>query len=625
MAARHGACTRRRTWPQAPRHASSVIETPCLRARPGLAHSLTDRPQGPAGLRHAVTATARHVRAASPLVHLARLACTSGAASRSSLKRPACSWLVSGGRPALEGCGGRFSDKPRLCNIRPWPRPAHYGLRVAPTAVRQGPNTSPCLRASRYAWLRITGYIIGFDRNRPPVVIALAGPPGFLPSLLPDERTALCAEARTTTAPRRFSLSASRRCQRRAARLATTSRACHGPGSPFAREPRTALRLLHRGQPRAGGAGQVDAAGTRPASLPGFRLRLERKGLVIESLRATAGGRPRATLDLAGGRSECLDMRPLSVRRRRPAGTRRFTGRRRPTGPDRSFELHLELLRAFVRRLGHALVPTTHREGNFCLGRWVVRYRRFRREHTLSAEKIRILESLPGWTWDPVDARFRKALRLLAAFAKREGHARVPAGHREAGFPLGNWVGTRRLDHRHGRLLPQRQAALAAVPGWSWEPRDDDFEDGLSVLRRFVKREGHARVPDEHREAGFNLGDWVRGRRREHRTGTLSTKRRRIVENLPGWTWDYWGRHFDEGLRRLHHFVRREGHACVPVKHFEGTFPLGHWLNNRRAQYRRGELSRERVRALEALPGWRWRLRSPHGDKPKQASRARLR
>jgi len=406
---------------------------------------------------------------------------------------------------------------------------------------------------------------------------------------------------------------------------ARTSARGTSPALPPLAQPRTALRRLHRGQPRAGGAGQVDAAGTRPASLPGFRLRLERKGLVIESLRATAGGRPRATLDLAGGRSECLDMRPLSVRRRRPAGTRRFTGRRRPTGPDRSFELHLELLRAFVRRLGHALVPTTHREGNFCLGRWVVRYRRFRREHTLSAEKIRILESLPGWTWDPVDARFRKALRLLAAFAKREGHARVPAGHREAGFPLGNWVGTRRLDHRHGRLLPQRQAALAAVPGWSWEPRDDDFEDGLSVLRRFVKREGHARVPDEHREAGFNLGDWVRGRRREHRTGTLSTKRRRIVENLPGWTWDYWGRHFDEGLRRLHHFVRREGHACVPVKHFEGTFPLGHWLNNRRAQYRRGELSRERVRALEALPGWRWRLRSPHGDKPKQASRARLR
>lgn len=278
-------------------------------------------------------------------------------------------------------------------------------------------------------------------------------------------------------------------------------------------------------------------------------------------------------------------------------------------------------MRAYVARHGHARVPVRHREGNFCLGRWVSRCRRRHRDGELSPERVHALERLPGWTWDPRQARYEEGLRLLRDFARKHGHARVPDRYEQGGFPLGSWVHTRRLDHKQGRLDPAHKAALSALPGWSWRRHEDDFREGLRVLERFMRREGHARVPDRHRESGFPLGAWVRNRRREQKVGQLPRGRARRLARLRGWLWDHWDGQFATGLARLRRFVKRHGHALVPARHVEHGFPLGAWVNNRRRQYRRGELAAERVRALEALRGWRWRLRLAAEARPRKAPR----
>jgi helicase associated protein len=51
---------------------------------------------------------------------------------------------------------------------------------------------------------------------------------------------------------------------------------------------------------------------------------------------------------------------------------------------------------------------------------------------------------------------------------------------------------------------------LEALPGWTWsDAREGAFALGLERLQRYVAREGHARVPATHEEAGYNLGAWV--------------------------------------------------------------------------------------------------------------------
>ena len=56
-------------------------------------------------------------------------------------------------------------------------------------------------------------------------------------------------------------------------------------------------------------------------------------------------------------------------------------------------------LRTYAAREGNARVPSTHREGDLHLGRWVVKRRAERNAGRLAAARIAELEALPGWSW----------------------------------------------------------------------------------------------------------------------------------------------------------------------------------------------------------------------------------
>jgi hypothetical protein len=64
------------------------------------------------------------------------------------------------------------------------------------------------------------------------------------------------------------------------------------------------------------------------------------------------------------------------------------------------WDRHYAALVKFVKREGHANVPTMHIEGDVMLGRWVSnqrqRYRWLQAHHPL---RINRLEAVPGWTW----------------------------------------------------------------------------------------------------------------------------------------------------------------------------------------------------------------------------------
>jgi hypothetical protein len=115
-------------------------------------------------------------------------------------------------------------------------------------------------------------------------------------------------------------------------------------------------------------------------------------------------------------------------------------------------------------------VPAQHIEHGFALGSWVSHRRQEFCRGKLDGRKAKILERLPGWTWDVPSAAFERAYARLVQFVHREGHARVPQRHVEAGFPLGTWVARIRLAHRgRSRRLSLRQAhRLESLAGWTW-------------------------------------------------------------------------------------------------------------------------------------------------------------
>ncbi|MFD7012368.1 Helicase associated domain protein [Rhodococcus jostii] len=267
-----------------------------------------------------------------------------------------------------------------------------------------------------------------------------------------------------------------------------------------------------------------------------------------------------------------------------------------------SFRYNLGLLQAFADREGHARVPTGHTEAGVKLGNWVAS-QRSNKDH-LTADRREMLEAVPGWTWTPLADAWAASLAAAQAFAAREGHSRVPVEHVEGEIKLGTWVVIQRTAK--DRMAPERRALLEALPGWSWDMREDTWADSYSALVSFVQREGHARVPQSHVESGINLGTWVAVQRRNK--DTLSPARREQLEELAEWSWDPLADAWNRNFTALTAFIDREGHANVPNKHVEGDTNLGKWVTVQRQN--KDTLPPDRRAKLEALPGWSWDARA---------------
>ena len=278
---------------------------------------------------------------------------------------------------------------------------------------------------------------------------------------------------------------------------------------------------------------------------------------------------------------------------------------------DASWESGYERLLRFAQREGHCRVPSNYRdESGFRLDTWVAVQRRSRTRHELSRQRVRRLETVPGWLWEPKEMAWEDGYARLQAFVEREGHSRVPQPSRDDdGYALGTWVAAQRAFRRRGQLSDDRAQRLEAVSGWVWHVRDAKWEAAYARLHRFVEREGHSRVPDAYRDDdGYELGGWVRRQRDSRRRGVLSKDRARRLDALPGWVWEkkYEGA-WDDGYARLQAFVHREGHSRVPGSYREDDgYALGVWVATQRNARKKGRLADVRARRLEALPRWAW-------------------
>ena len=246
------------------------------------------------------------------------------------------------------------------------------------------------------------------------------------------------------------------------------------------------------------------------------------------------------------------------------------------------FEVGMIHLSRFVEREGVARPAQAHHEDGFPLGRWVNKRRGSCRRGSLPPSRIARLESMPGWTWEPLDERWDRNYALLTAFCEREGHAIVPRGHLEDGYPLGAWVGNLRAFHRDGRLSADRVTLLEGLPGWTWDAHRAARDSAIGCLRRFVEREGHARVPPSHVEDGFKLGRWVATKRVARRSDRLDPGQAKALEGFPGWSWDPVDLDWQEGLANLRRFVEREGHARPLNMECIDGYQVGRWVQRRK-------------------------------------------
>ncbi|MEH6796165.1 MAG: Helicase associated domain protein [Rhodococcus sp. (in: high G+C Gram-positive bacteria)] len=132
---------------------------------------------------------------------------------------------------------------------------------------------------------------------------------------------------------------------------------------------------------------------------------------------------------------------------------------------DDSWTQHLELLRSYARREGHANVPVDFVEDGLKIGQWA---RLRRREHTrLDSDRQAQLEAIPGWFWGTkIDHIWNQKFEMLEQYVAREGRIKPPDEHIEQGVKLGWWV--REQWRGRDNMKAERSAKLESLPGWNW-------------------------------------------------------------------------------------------------------------------------------------------------------------
>jgi len=181
----------------------------------------------------------------------------------------------------------------------------------------------------------------------------------------------------------------------------------------------------------------------------------------------------------------------------------------------------------------------SHEEDGFRLGSWANTQRGNYDRGQLPADRVRRLESLQGWSWNPQDARWDKGFRILQSYVERTGDAQPKQSCVVDSFNLGTWVTTQRVSYTKGKLPPERVRRLEKVPGWVWNPADAAWEANYTKLLDYVRANSSARVPQGHRVDGIDLGGWLQRQRDAYFEGTLGKDRQRRLDTLPDWSWGH--------------------------------------------------------------------------------------
>lgn len=266
----------------------------------------------------------------------------------------------------------------------------------------------------------------------------------------------------------------------------------------------------------------------------------------------------------------------------------------------------LELLNQYVASTGSCRVPQSFIFESKNLGRWVSKQRIRYRKGALEFDRIKTLEAIEGWAWEPDHEDWDLAFSALIKFHNENGHAVPPQTMDVDGIQLGSWVSHQRMRYRAGKLSDHEVSQFESLTDWSWDVLEDSWEGFYQLLQSFAERNGKANPPKAFEDNDLPLGAWVSRQRVLYRKGKLRADRIARLEELAGWTWDKEIDVWESNFIKLANYTSEFGTANPPQAYRDGESKLGTWVHSQRTKFRNGSLNAENIKRLESLPGWTW-------------------
>ncbi|MBR1885956.1 MAG: Helicase associated domain protein [Schwartzia sp.] len=131
------------------------------------------------------------------------------------------------------------------------------------------------------------------------------------------------------------------------------------------------------------------------------------------------------------------------------------------------------------------------------------------------------------------------------------------------------------------------------------------WEEMYQRLRAYKRQHGHANVPAAYKTPdGLSLGNWCVVQRRIYRgtsAGLLTEARIRKLEDI-GFQWEPLEERWRQGYAYASEYLKRNHHLDVPALYkTDDGFPLGTWIRDNRAAFRKRKLSEEKIRRLQEI------------------------
>jgi hypothetical protein len=130
------------------------------------------------------------------------------------------------------------------------------------------------------------------------------------------------------------------------------------------------------------------------------------------------------------------------------------------------------------------------------------------------------------------------------------------------------------------------------------------WEARFSLLVQYKNREGNCIVPLPHIEGGEKLGIWVANTRHFKKTGKLIQERIDRLDDI-AFEWSVSEAYREKMFTLLKQYKTRTGDCNVPQRHVEDGENLGTWVLTKRQFHKKGTLTQDYVKSLEAI-GFIW-------------------
>lgn len=271
-------------------------------------------------------------------------------------------------------------------------------------------------------------------------------------------------------------------------------------------------------------------------------------------------------------------------------------------------------LKIYVSQNGHCQVPDRYVTADgYSLGGFVKSKRRQFEERGLHADRVKLLESVPGWMWRPNDGLWRKTFAEVEQRLKSETLLDIERSRDSHGI----WITQQKSKYSamnggtkvvRKALSEEQMSLLGSLPGWSWDRRKDSWMEHFNAVLAYKHKHNGALPPSTDKKLEFNGLRIV---------GWMSKQRSRLDIRDP-WQLDLLRQHLPELLEspfevkwrqayeKLKSFVTLTGGGYVPQDATHDGFALGAWVSNQRIRRRAGKLSTEQIRLLDDVDGWLW-------------------